>query len=114
MTPKKYFDRLQESFHRVVGPHNTGEKELVRETKVLIGGEARVLAGGLRIQAFNGTAPSDVSAYTFRTKVKPKCSLGFVGAKELIREVYWDSETVGVTVSDDGKTISIPVEIVES
>jgi len=75
-------------YHRLTG-HNPVEEGLVRSTGVLLGHEARVLAGGIRVQAYPGPLPEGRTGYTFTTIVPPKVSLGFRNRQTIIREVYW-------------------------
>ena len=95
-------------FHRM--PNNPAERALVTTSGVLHGKEARVLAGGVKVQAYPGPAPEgNPTAYSFTTDLVPHSSLGFRDRKAVVREVYWD-ETVGAVWVDDN-TLAIPVQV---
>lgn len=69
--------RFARLYHRYLTPANRNEPDLVEKTGLLKGGEARVFAQGLRVQAYPGPHDPARDTYDFDTPVIPKTSLSF-------------------------------------
>lgn len=98
-------------FHRYLTPSNRGEPALVSKTGYLKGGEARVLAAGLRIQALAGPHAPSFDTYDFVTKIPHRESLGFRDGKIMVREVYWNEGDPGVAYFPVEKLVGIPATV---
>lgn len=101
------------AFHRYLRSDNRTEPTLVRASGFLKGGEARVLAGGLRINAYPGHVPAGPDQYSFATEVQAKVSYGFRNGKMVPREVYWPEGASGVVDFPQEGKIGIPALLVE-
>ncbi|WP_143516878.1 hypothetical protein [Pseudooceanicola antarcticus] len=97
-----------ECFSRRVG-HNPDEIQLVKTSMEVWGGEARVLAGGVAVQAYPGKADRQ-HAYSFGTLVEPKPKFGFRGKQRVVREVFWTLDMEGVEERLGGDFAAIPIE----
>lgn len=99
-------------FHRFIGEHNSEEFTEVVASAEVWGGEAKVFAHGLRVQAFPGRSKS-ISAYSFASDVPPKISYGMnTGGDRVVREVYWPEGAGGVLERKGGKFAAIPISCV--
>lgn len=98
-----------DEFHRILLPHNRDEYEKVEASREIWGREARVLAGGVCVQAYPGPHEPGSSAYSFGCAIMPKSKFGFRNGRPVLREVYWTPDMPGVEEREDGKFAAIPI-----
>lgn len=96
-------------FHRVLLRHNQDEYEKVEASGEIWGREARVLAGGLCVQAYPGLHEPGTPAYSFGCDITPKSKFGFRNGRPVVREVYWTLDMPGVKSREGGKFAAIPI-----
>lgn len=98
-------------YNRYLREDNRHEPQLVRESGYVKGGEARVLAGGARINAYPGPHAPARDRYTFATDSPPKLSYGLKDGKRVLREVYWPEGSPGVVEFPAENRIGIPATV---
>ena len=98
-----------DAFHRIILRHNSHEYEQVQASREIWGREARMLSGGLCVQAYPGLHLSGQSAYSFGCGIRPKLKFGFRHGKPVVREVYWTPDMPGVEEREGGKFAAIPI-----
>ena len=104
--------RFARLYHRYLTPANRNAPDLVEKTGLLKGGEARVFAQGLRVQAYPGPHDPARDTYDFDTPVIPKTSLSFASdGKAFIREVYWPEGHPGVLDFPSENRVGIPATV---
>ena len=101
------------AYHRYLRRDNRDEPALVRQSGFLKGGDARVLAGGRRINAYPGPGAGGRDQYDFSTGVEAKLSYGFRNGKMVPREVYWPEGAAGVVDFPDEGKIGIPARVIK-
>lgn len=101
------------AYHRVISTHNPNEISQVKESREIWGGESKVLAHGVCVQAFPERHEPGIGAYSFGTKVTAVAYFGFFNRKMIIREVRWKPDMAGVEERKQGKYACIAIDRID-